>query len=71
MERSVEGSISMAEFEQLVDEFLREEYEESPVNASGLGLIEYDDRLDDLSAEAFERRQARAAVARASGAPVA
>jgi uncharacterized protein (DUF885 family) len=61
MEQRVEGSISMAEFEQLVDQFLREEYEESPVNASGLGLIEYDDRLDDLSAEAFERRQARAA----------
>ena len=61
MEQSVEGSISMAEFEQLLDQFLREEYEESPVNASSLGLIEYDDRLDDLSAEAFERRQARAA----------
>ena len=61
----------MAEFEQLLDQFLREEYEESPVNASSLGLIEYDDRLDDLSAEAFERRQARAAVARASGAPAA
>lgn len=51
----------MAGFEQLVDQFLHEEYEESPVNASGLGLIEYDDRLDDLSTEAFERRQARAA----------
>ena len=61
----------MADFEQLIDHFLCEEYEESPVNASGLGLIEYDDRLDDLSADSFERRQARAAVARASGAPVA
>jgi hypothetical protein len=27
----------------LLDEFLREEYEESPVNASDLGRIEYDD----------------------------
>src|ERR1035437_7505832 len=51
----------MADFEQLIDQFLCEEYEESPVNASGLGLIEYDDRLDDLSADSFELRQARAA----------
>ena len=29
----------MADFEQLIDQFLCEEYEESPVNASGLGLI--------------------------------
>ena len=65
MEQSVEGSIYMAEFESLVDQFLCEEYEESPVNASGLGLIEYDDRLDDLSADSFERRQSRAAQWRA------
>ncbi len=51
----------MADFEQLIDQFLSEEYEESPVGASALGLIEYDDRLDDLSAESFERRGARAA----------
>ena len=50
----------MAEFDQLVDKFLGEEFDESPVGASGLGLTEYDDRLDDLSAEAFDRRQARA-----------
>jgi uncharacterized protein (DUF885 family) len=55
----------MAGFDQLVDQFLGEEYEESPVRASGLGLTEYDDRLDDLSAEAFERRRARAATWRA------
>jgi uncharacterized protein (DUF885 family) len=51
----------MAEFDRLVDQFLREEFEESPVQASGLGLTEYDDRLDDLSADAFERRRSRAA----------
>jgi uncharacterized protein (DUF885 family) len=51
----------MAEFDRLVDEFLGQEFEESPIGASGLGLTEYDDRFDDLSAEAFERRQARAA----------
>jgi uncharacterized protein (DUF885 family) len=51
----------MTGFDDLVDEFLREEFEESPVAASGLGLIEYDDRLDDLSAAALERREARAA----------
>ena len=51
----------MADLDQLVDEFLRQEFEESPVSASGLGLTEFDDRLDDLSAEAFDRRQSRAA----------
>jgi uncharacterized protein (DUF885 family) len=51
----------MAGFDQLVDEFLNEEFEESPVGASGLGLTEYDDRIDDLSADAFGRRQTRAA----------
>ncbi|MFI5258334.1 MAG: DUF885 domain-containing protein [Candidatus Limnocylindrales bacterium] len=51
----------MARFETLVDQFLHEEYEESPVNASGLGLTEYDHRLDDLSAEAFAHRESRAA----------
>jgi uncharacterized protein (DUF885 family) len=52
----------MTDFDRVVDELLAEEFEESPVNASGLGLTEYDDRLDDLSAEAFDRRQARAAA---------
>lgn len=51
----------MVGFEALVDEFLLGEYEESPVTASGLGLTEYDDRLDNLSAEAFARRDSRAA----------
>ena len=51
----------MADFDQLIDEFLRQEFEDSPVSASGLGLTEFDDRLDDLSAEAFDRRQARSA----------
>jgi uncharacterized protein (DUF885 family) len=50
----------MSGFDEVVDEFLAEEFEESPVQASALGLTEYDDRLDDLSAEAFERRDARA-----------
>jgi len=38
----------MADFDQLIDEFLRQEFEDSPVSASGLGLTEFDDRLDDL-----------------------
>jgi len=38
--------------------FLKEEYEDSPVHASSLGLTEYDEKLDDLSAAAFERRKA-------------
>jgi uncharacterized protein (DUF885 family) len=51
----------MAGFDGLVDEFLNQEFEDSPVGASGLGLTEYDDRLDDLSAEAFGLRADRAA----------
>jgi uncharacterized protein (DUF885 family) len=63
--------IHMANFDDLVDEFLRDEFEESPVNASGLGLTEYDDRLDDLSAEAFDRRRFKAAAWRTRFAAVA
>ena len=51
----------MATFDQLIDQFLAEEFEDSPVSASGLGLTEFDDRFDDLSSDAFDRRQARAA----------
>jgi len=45
-------------FASLVDSFLKEEYEDSPTLASSLGLTEYDERLDDTSAAAYERRQA-------------
>lgn len=45
----------------LLDELLEREFEASPVTASGLGLTDYDGRLDDLSASAFERRDADAA----------
>ncbi len=47
-----------ADFQRLADAFLQREYEESPVRASALGLTEYDERTDDVSAEAFERRRA-------------
>ena len=43
-------------FASIVDTFLKEEYEDSPTQASSLGLTEYDEKLDDLSAEAFNRR---------------
>jgi uncharacterized protein (DUF885 family) len=43
-------------FASLVDTFLKEEYDDSPTQASSLGLTEYDERLDDLSADAFKRR---------------
>jgi uncharacterized protein (DUF885 family) len=45
-------------FAELTDEFLDAEFDEYPVRASGLGLTAYDDRLDDLSEAAFERRRA-------------
>lgn len=45
-------------FAELADRFLKEEFEASPVAASALGLSEYDERLDDLSAAAIERKEA-------------
>ena len=47
---------------RLLDELLSCDLSASPVLASSLGLTEYDDRLDDLSAEAFARRDAFAAA---------
>ncbi|HET6379412.1 MAG TPA: DUF885 domain-containing protein [candidate division Zixibacteria bacterium] len=43
-------------FADLATRFLEEQYAEHPVRASGMGLTEYDDQLDDLTATAFERR---------------
>ena len=51
----------MAEFAQLVDDFLANEWEISPVNASTLGLRQFDEQLDDMSADSFRRRDADAA----------
>jgi len=45
-------------FADLAMSFLKEEYEDSPVRASALGLTAYDEKLDDVSAAAFERRRA-------------
>ena len=50
----------MPDFRSLVDEFLQNEFETSPTTASYLGLTQYDDRLDDLSADAFAKRDADA-----------
>jgi uncharacterized protein (DUF885 family) len=47
-------------FAQLVDDFLRDEFETSPVLATTLGLTQYDERLDDMSADAFRHRDADA-----------
>ena len=46
----------MTTLAQLVDEFLETEFSHSPTQASRLGLTAYDDRLDDLSADAYELR---------------
>ena len=51
----------MADFKQLVDEFLINEFETSPVMATTLGLTQYDEKLDDLSAAAFRKRDTDAA----------
>ncbi len=47
----------MPSFTELTDQFLDAEFADSPVRASGLGLTDYDDQLDDLSEAAFERRR--------------
>jgi uncharacterized protein (DUF885 family) len=49
----------MPSFAELTDAFLHEEYEDSPVRASSLGLTEYDERLDDLSEASITRRVTR------------
>ena len=46
----------MTEFERLADDFLLAEFELYPTRASGLGLSDYDGRMDELSAAEFERR---------------
>jgi uncharacterized protein (DUF885 family) len=50
--------VASAPFSSLVKDYLEERYEESPAWASTLGLTAYDERSDDLSAEAFRRREA-------------
>ena len=50
----------MSELQPLIDDFLRNEFETSPALASGLGLTEYDERLDDFSAAAFHKRDSDA-----------
>ena len=50
--------MTSAPFSALVKDYLDERYEESPTWASMLGLTAYDERSEDLSAEAFRRREA-------------
>lgn len=49
---------AIGKFADLAMTFLKEEYEASPVMASSLGLTGYDERLDDVSAAAIERKEA-------------
>ena len=51
--------MASASFSALVKDYLTEQYDESPSWASMLGLTAYDGRSEDLSAEAFHRREAR------------
>jgi uncharacterized protein (DUF885 family) len=46
-------------FASLVKDYLAERYDESPSWASMLGLTAYDERSEDLSADAFRRREAQ------------
>jgi len=49
-------------FAMLVDEFLTNEFETAPVTASYLGVTQYDEQLDDLSADSFRQRDADAQI---------
>lgn len=51
----------MPPLQSLLDDLLAADFDASPVFASALGLTDYDERLDDLSADAFRRRDADAA----------
>jgi uncharacterized protein (DUF885 family) len=62
MPAKMSGSQSLTPFAALCREFLGEEYAAAPVMASGLGLTEFDARLDDLSEAAFEERRRRSAA---------
>ena len=50
--------MASAPFSSLVKDYLADRYEESPTWASMLGLTDYDERSEDLSAEAFRHRDA-------------
>jgi hypothetical protein len=54
---SAEMSPERGHFAALCRQFLAGEYAAAPVMASGLGLTEFDARLDDLSEAAFEERR--------------
>jgi uncharacterized protein (DUF885 family) len=51
----------MSELDNLLDGLLAADFAASPVAATAAGLTEYDDRLDDLSADAIRARDAYAA----------
>ena len=50
-----------AGLDRLIDDFLANEWQLSPIKASSYGLTAYDERLDDMSRAAFERRDTDAA----------
>lgn len=50
----------MSDFKLLVDEFMAADFANSPVTASYLGLTDYDEQLDDLSADSFAKRDVEA-----------
>ncbi len=51
-----------ATLQEVIDDLLRSDFEAQPVAASGLGLTDYDERLDDLSEDALHARDASAAA---------
>lgn len=52
----------MTELDTILDDLLAADFAASPVAATAVGLTEYDERLDDLSADALRARDAYAAA---------
>jgi len=53
----------MSELDAVLDDLLSADFAASPVAASAVGLTDFDERLDDLSADALRARDANAADA--------
>jgi uncharacterized protein (DUF885 family) len=52
----------MPAFDELIDEFMAEWFEEHPASATFLGIEDHDDQLGDQSAAGFERRDQQASA---------
>src|SRR5688500_15739271 len=59
MAQTVLSPAMAADLDALIDDYLTELWHDSPVSASQMGIDGYDDRLSDMSAAAFAKRDER------------